>query len=380
VATFERIKPVVKKEFRQIFRDKRSLGLLLVLPAFLLIMYGYALNFDVKHLSLAVLDQEKSQRSRDFLDAFRHTEYFDLKYDLTNQKQIDDLMEKGNIQIALVIPWDFSRSLIAGRETSVQVIIDGEETGIAGTAIGYVNAIVQSYTTRVVIEALEAKGGGELSAPVELRPRVWFNPELKSVRFLIPGLMAFVLMITVVISTAFSVVREIERGSIEQIIVSPLRPHELIIGKIIPYATISLISAHSVLLFGDLLFDVSIKGNYAWLLTGILFFLICGLGLGLLISTIASTQQVAFMLAVITTMLPTFILSGFIFPIRNMPVVIQAVTYLIPARYFLVILRGVMLKGVGLSAFGGELAILAGFAVLTLILSSLRMSKTLKEG
>jgi len=380
VATFERIKPVVKKEFRQIFRDKRSLGLLLVLPAFLLIMYGYALNFDVKHLSLAVLDQEKSQRSRDFLDGFRHTEYFDVKYDLTNQKQIDDLMEKGNIQIALVIPWDFSRSLIAGRETSVQVIIDGEETGIAGTAIGYVNAIVQSYTTRIVIEALESKGGGELSVPVELRPRVWFNPELKSVRFLIPGLMAFVLMITVVISTAFSVVREIERGSIEQIIVSPLRPHELIIGKIIPYALISLISAHSVLLFGDLLFDVSIKGNYAWLLTGILFFLVCGLGLGLLISTIASTQQVAFMLAVITTMLPTFILSGFIFPIRNMPTVIQAVTYLIPARYFLVILRGVMLKGVGLSAFGGELAILAGFAVLTLILSSLRMSKTLKKG
>ena len=380
MATFERIKPVVKKEFRQIFRDKRSLGLLLVLPAFLLIMYGYALNFDVKHLSLAVLDQEKSQRSRDFLDGFRHTEYFDVKYDLTNQKQIDDLMEKGNIQIALVIPWDFSRSLIAGRETSVQVIIDGEETGIAGTAIGYVNAIVQSYTTRIVIEALESKGGGELSVPVELRPRVWFNPELKSVRFLIPGLMAFVLMITVVISTAFSVVREIERGSIEQIIVSPLRPHELIIGKIVPYALISLISAHSVLLFGDLLFDVSIKGNYAWLLTGILFFLVCGLGLGLLISTIASTQQVAFMLAVITTMLPTFILSGFIFPIRNMPAVIQAVTYLIPARYFLVILRGVMLKGVGLGAFGGELAILAGFAVLTLILSSLRMSKTLKKG
>jgi ABC-2 type transport system permease protein len=363
MATFERIKPVIKKEFRQIVRDKLSLGLLLVLPAFLLIMYGYALNFDVKHLSLAVFDQEKSQRSRDFLDGFRHTEYFDLEYDLTDQKQIDDLMEKGKVQVALVVPWDFSRSLIGGRETSVQVIIDGEETGIAGTAIGYVNAIVQSYASGVAIEALEARGGGALPMPVELRPRVWFNPELKSVRFLIPGLMAFVLMITVVISTAFSIVREIERGSIEQIIVSPLRPHELIIGKIIPYAFISLISAHSVLLFGDLLFGVSIKGNYAWLLAGILFFLVCGLGLGLLISTIASTQQVAFMVAVITTMLPTFILSGFIFPIRNMPVIIQAVTYLIPARYF-----------------RGEMAIRAGFAVLTLILSSLRMSKTLRKG
>ncbi len=380
MTTFGRIKPVVKKEFRQIARDKRSLGLLLILPAFLLIMYGYALNFDVKHLSLAVLDQEKSQRSRDFLDRFRHTEYFDVEYDLTDQKQIDDLMEKGKIQVALVVPLDFSRTLLAGKETAVQVLIDGEETGIAGTAIGYVNAIVQSYASRVVIEAVEARGGGDLSVPVEFRPRVWFNPELKSVRFLIPGLMAFVLMITVVISTAFSVVREIERGSIEQLIVSPLRPHELIIGKIIPYALISLLSAHSVLLFGDFLFDVTIKGSYVWLLLGILFFLVCGLGIGLLISTIASTQQVAFMLAVITTMLPTFILSGFVFPIRNMPNVIQAVTYLIPARYFLAILRGIMLKGVGLSAFGRELAIMAGFGVLTLILSSVRMSKTLRKG
>jgi len=184
----------------------------------------------------------------------------------------------------------------------------------------------------------------------------------------------------VVISTSFSVVREIERGSIEQLIVSPLRPAELIIGKTIPYALISLLSAHSVLLFGYFLFDVSIKGSYAWLLMGILLFLLCGLGLGLLISTIASTQQVAFMLAIITTMLPTFILSGFVFPIRNMPPIVQAVTYLIPARYFLVILRGVMLKGVGLGAFGRELALLAGFAFLTLFLSSVRMGKTLKKG
>jgi len=377
---FERIKPVVKKEFRQIARDRRSLFLLLVLPAFLLIMYGYALNFDVKHLALAVLDQEKSQRSRDFLDGFLHTEYFDLKFDLDNMKQIDDLMGKGEVQVALVIPRDFSRALLAGRESPVQVIIDGEETGIAGTAIGYVSAIAQSYSTELVLETMKTAGRGRFDLPVEYHPRVWFNPELRSARFLIPGLIAFILMITVVISTSFSVVREIERGSIEQLIVSPLLPAELIIGKTIPYALISLLSAHSVLVFGYLLFDVSIKGSYAWILISILFFLLCGLGLGLLISTIASTQQVAFMLAIITTMLPTFILSGFVFPIRNMPVVIQAVTYLIPARYFLVILRSVMLKGVGLNAFGRELALLAGFAFLTLFLSSVRMGKTLKKG
>ena len=376
----ERIRPVVKKEFRQIARDRRSLFLLLVLPAFLLIMYGYALNFDVKHLALAVLDQEKSQRSREFLDLFLHTEYFDLKFDLDNMKEIDDLMGKGEVQVTLVIPSDFSRSLLAGSESPVQVIIDGEETGIAGTAIGYVSAIAQSYSTRLVLETMKTAGHGDFQLPVDYHPRIWFNPDLRSVRFLIPGLMAFILMITVVISTSFSVVREIERGSIEQLVVSPLRPAELIIGKTIPYALISFLSAHSVLLFGYLLFDVSIKGSYAWLLIGILFFLLCGLGLGLLISTIASTQQVAFMLAIITTMLPTFILSGFVFPIRNMPPIVQALTYLIPARYFLVVLRGVMLKGVGLNAFGRELALLASFAFLTLFLSSVRMGKTLKKG
>ena len=376
----ERIRPVVKKEFRQIARDRRSLILLLVLPAFLLIMYGYALNFDVKHLVLAVLDQEKSQRSRDFLDGFLHTEYFDLKFNLDNMKQIDDLMGKGEVQVALVIPREFSRTLLAGRETQVQVIIDGEETGIAGTAIGYVSAIAQSYSTRLVIEAISRVGQGGLNLPVDYHPRVWFNPELRSALFLIPGLMAFILMITVVISTSFSVVREIERGSIEQLTVSPLRPAELIIGKIIPYAVISFLSGHAVLLFGYFLFGVSIKGSYAWLLIGMLFFLLCGLGMGLLISTIASTQQVAFILAIITTMLPTFVLSGFVFPIRNMPVAVQVVTFLIPARYFLVVLRGIMLKGVGLSAFGRDLALLAGFAFLTLVLSSVRMGKTLRKG
>jgi len=375
-----RIRPVVKKEFLQIARDKRSLILLLVLPAFLLIMYGYALNFDVKHLSLAVLDQEKSQRSRDFLDGFLNTEYFDLKFRLTNMRQIDDLMGKGEVQLALVVPRDFSRSLLSGRESRVQVIVDGEDTGIAGTAIGYVNAITQSYSTRLAVEAVERLGRGGLTLPVEFHPRVWFNPELRSALFLIPGLMAFVLMITVVISTSFSVVREIERGSIEQLTVSPLRPAELIIGKIVPYTLISFLAAHSVLIFGHFLFGVNLKGSYGWLLLGMMFFVLCGLGLGLLISTIASTQHVAFMLAIITSMLPTFVLSGFVFPIRNMPAVVQAVTFLIPARYFLVILRGVMLKGVGPGAFGRDLTLLAGFAGLTLFLSSVRLGKTLKKG
>jgi ABC-2 type transport system permease protein len=374
------IRPIVKKEFRQIKRDRRTLGMLLFLPGFLLIMYGYALNFDVKHLALAVVDQERSEASRDFRRVFAHSEYFDLKFDLESSQDVDRFMGQDKIQLAVVIPDDFSKSLLAGKAASVQVIVDGEETNIAGTAVGYINALAQSYSARIVIENLMKRGQPRIMMPFDIRPRVWYNPELVSARFLVPGLMAFILMIIVVISTSFSVVREKERGALEQIIVSPVKPAALIIGKTIPYAAVSLVSSHLVLLFGYLLFHVAVRGNYLLLLLGVFLFLICGLGLGLLISTIAHSQQVAFIISIVATLLPTFLLSGFIFPIRNMPAVIQAVTYLIPARYFLVILRGVMLKGVGIEAFWMQLIFLLIFAVVAVGVSSARLDKILKKG
>ena len=374
------IRPIVRKEFRQISRDRRSLGMLLFLPGFLLIMYGYALNFDVKHLALAIFDQEKSQASRDFRRLFLHSEYFDLKYDLDRAAEIDRLMAEDKIQMAVVIPVDFSRALLAGRETSVQVIVDGEESTIAGTAVGYVTAVAQSYSHDLLLETAQRRGGLRVEMPLDVRPRVWYNPELLSARFLVPGLMAFILMIIVVISTSFSIVREKERGSIEQIIVSPVKPAALIIGKTIPYVLISLVSSHLVLLFGYLLFDVSIRGNYLLLLLSVVLFLICGLGFGLLISTVAHTQQVAFIISIVSTLLPTFILSGFVFPIRNMPAAVQVVTYLIPARYFLVVLRDIMLKGVGIESFWVPLVSLLVFAAAAIGLSSARLGKILKQG
>ncbi len=377
---FERIKPFVKKELRQIARDRRVLGMLLLIPAFLLVMFGYALNFDVKHLNLAILDQENSLHSRDFYERFQNSEYFDFKYSPRTMSEIDRLMAEGKIQLAIVIPPEFSKRLLQQKEVAVQVIVDGTESTIAGTAFGYVNAIAQSYGSEIVLEAMARKGRrGELT-PVDNHPRVWFNPDLKSARFFVPGLMGFILMIVVVISTSLSVVREKERGSLEQITVSPVRPMDLILGKTIPYAIISIISAHLVLLLGYVLFDVSIKGSYPVLLLGMVLFLVSGLGLGLFISTIARTQQAAFMLSVLTTLLPTFILSGFVFPIRNMPVVIQIITYFIPARYFLSILRSIMLKGVGLNAFWAQMGFLLIFAVLILSVSSVRLGRIIKEG
>lgn len=370
-----RIRPIIIKEFRQVARDRRSLGVLLFIPTFMLIMFGYALNFDVKHTSLAIYDEDKSQTSRDFVENFLHSEYFDLKYYLNSAREIDELLGEEKVRVALVIPQDFSERLLAGREAVVQVIVDGANSNAAVTAIGYVSFIVQNYSTKILTNALVRTGQSGLSLPIDYRPRVWYNPELRSAKFLVPGLIVFILMVTTVISTSLSVVREKERGTMEQIIVSPIKPLELILGKTIPYIFISLIATLVILLVSYFLFDVVIKGSYLLLFVVTLIFLTGGLGLGLLISTIADTQQLAFMLAVLVTILPSFILSGFVFPIRNMPVVIQAITYLIPARYFLVVLRSIILKGVGLSAFWDQVLFLITFAGLTITASSVRMRK-----
>ncbi len=369
------LRPVIKKEFLQISRDSRSLMFLIFLPAFMLVMFGFALNFDVKHIPLAVVDQDGSRASRDLVNKFRTTEYFDLKAVLPGTAAVDLLMAREDIRAALVIPVKFADDLLAGRSPSVQVLVDGSNAMSGTTAAGYVGAILQSYSQKITLEALERRGLTDVALPLATEVRVWYNPELRSAMFLIPGLMAFILMVIVTVSTAFSVVREKERGTMDQLKVSSLRPFELILGKIIPYVAISIGSAHLVLLLGWLLFGVGIQGNYPLLLLAMVLFVTGALGQGLLISTITRTQQVAFLIALLTTMLPTFILSGFVFPIRNMPPVVQAITYFVPSRYFLAALRAIILKGVGLGAVWDQLLLLAGFAVLSLGASAVRLGK-----
>jgi ABC-2 type transport system permease protein len=369
------LRSVVKKEFRQIRRDARSLMFMVFLPAFMLLMFGFALNFDVRHIPLAVVDEDGSRASRDLVDRFRTTEYFDLKALLPETAAVDPIMAREDIRIALVIPVRFSEDLAAGRSPSVQVLVDGSNAMSGTTAAGYVGAILQSYSQRITLEALARRGLTDLTLPLETQVRVWYNPELRSAKFLVPGLMAFILMVIVTISTAFAIVREKERGTMDQIRVSSLRPVELILGKVVPYVAISLGSAHLVLVLGQVLFGVGIRGSYPLLLLAMLLFLVGALGQGILISTITRTQQVAFLLAVLTTMLPTFILSGFVFPIRNMPPVVQAITYLIPSRYFLTALRAIILKGAGLPAIWDQFLLLAGFAVLSLGASAARLGR-----
>jgi ABC-2 type transport system permease protein len=282
-------------------------------------------------------------------------------------------MARERIKAALVIPERFAADLAAGRSPSVQFILDGANAMSGATAAGYAAAILQSYSQGATLEAMARRGLGGSGRPLATEVRIWYNPELRSARFLVPGLMAFILMVVLTTSTAFSIVREKERGTMEQISVSPLRPAALIVGKLIPYVLISLVSAHLVLGLGWVLFGVAVKGSYLLLLLGMVLFLVCGLGQGLLISSVTRTQQVAFLLSIILTILPTFILSGFVFPIRNMPAVIQPITYLIPARYFLVALRTIILKGAGFPAFWEQILALAVFAAGSLALSSARL-------
>jgi len=368
--------PIVRKEFRQIRRDKRILGVLLFIPALMLLMFGYALNFDVKHTSLAVYDEDMSRTSREFARQFWNSEFFDLKYYLKSKGEINSLLDGEKVRIVLVIPSTFSKDLARGQQANVQVLVDGANSFSAATIIAYVNSIVQQYSLNVLATAIQRSSGG-VTVPIDFQPRVWYNPELLSARYLVPGLIAFILMIVAVVSTSLSVVRERELGTMEQMMVSPIRPLEMILGKTIPYMVISLLASASILAVGYLLFDVEIQGSLLLLFVVTFIFLLGSLGLGLLISTVAETQQVAFMIAAVSTMLPTFILSGFVFPIRNMPIVIQAITYLIPARYFLVALRSIILKGVGVSAFWDQFLFLVLYAALTIGASSYRLRKLL---
>jgi len=370
-----RIRPIIRKEFRQIVRDKRSLGVLLVVPAFMLIMFGYALNYDVRHVKLAVYDQDRSSTSRAFAEEFTHSEYFDLVATLSSEREIDTIIPNQVARVVLVIPPHFSRDLLARESVKVQVIVDGANATTAATAVGYLAAITQNYSTNISLAALQRTGLQRPTLPIDYRPRVWYNPELRSAKFMVPGLIGFILMISTVVSTSLSIVREREKGTMEQIVVSPIHPLELLLGKTIPYVIISLVSTVLILITGYVLFGVEVRGSLALLFMETLLFIFCGLGIGIFVSTVTDKQEEAFQLSALLSMLPTFMLSGFAFPIRNMPVPIQAITYLNPARYFLSSLRAIILRGVGITAIWEETLFMALFAIFIMTVSWNKMRR-----
>ncbi len=370
-----RIISIARKEFRQVGRDRRSLGILIFVPAFMLMMFGYAVDFDVRDVALAVYDDDNSIQSRELIEKFVHSGYFNLKYYLDSPNEIDRLLDREIVRIAIVIPPDFSKRIMNGLDASVQVLIDGANASAAATVTGYVNTIVQDYTRDLMSDVLLTDGENIRAQPIEYHPRIWYNPELRSPMFLIPGLIAFILMVTSTVATSLSIVREKELGTMEQIAVSPVHPAELIIGKMVPYVLTSIVSTIFILIGGYVLFGVGVAGSFLMLSVLVLLFLFVALTWGVIISTTSKTQQVAFMKALTTTMLPTFILSGFVFPIHNMPVAIQAVTYLVPARYFLEALRAIMIKGIDVTAYWEQIIALLIFGTVLVLASTIRMIK-----
>lgn len=371
---FHKLRPIVVKEFRQIRRDPTSLGMLLVLPAALIVLVGYALNFDVKHIPLVIYDQDKSSESRAYLEQFQHSEYFNYKFSVGTYREIEEFFLNGHAKVALVIPTTFSKNLLGGHDAVVQILVDGSDANSAGQAIGYATRMTMEYSSRLVTEAFR-RMGREQYVPIEFRPRIWYNPDLLSSQFLVPGLIGFILVLTAVVSTSLTVVREKERGTMEQIMVSPLKPIHVILGKTIPYMIISLLGATAILILGYLLFDIQVKGSLLLLYAGIFAIVLGALGQGLLISTVTDSQQVAFMMSIFSSLLPSFLLSGFVFPISNMPIVLQILSNIAVNKFFLVVVRAVMLKGVGFSAVWEQFLCMAIFAIVTIGVSVKRMQK-----
>lgn len=364
-----RIIPLARKEALHIRRDPRSLFLAIGLPIILVVIFGFAINFDIRHVPIAVLDQDHSSLSRDLIARTRSSDYFALRPLLDNYAQADRLLKTGRAQLIIVIPNDFAKDAARGADTAIQLLVDGTNNNTALIALGYISRLVQKFTTDILAESMARQGGLRPSGlpSVETRTRIWYNPELKSANFIVPGLIAVVMMVMTAMLTSLTVAREWENGTMEQLIASPVRGYEIIIGKLIPYFGLGMVQVLLIVLAGILIFGVPLRGNIFCLFTVSAIFLFCGLGIGLFVSIITKSQQLAYTVAILTSMLPSFLLSGFISPIASMPGVIRLVTHLVPARYFLTTLRGIFLKGYGFGSLWPEIIALSVFGFLVFV-------------
>ncbi len=370
---------IAGKEFIQIVRDWRTLAVVIVLPVLMLVLYGYAINFDLRRIALGVQDEDRSPASRRLVDAFERGENFAVVAALASPAAATRALDAGAVRAVLVIPRGHAADLAAGRTAIIQLLVDGADSTSATTTIGYAGAIVREHSGATTIEALRRRGllVRDGFPPLEMRARFWYNPEQRSVNYIVPGLIAVILMMLSTLLTALTVVRERERGTIEQLVVSPLKPAELVLGKLLPYALIAFVDVLLVMGAGRLLFGVRVAGSIPLLLGLSAIYLVSALGIGLLISVLSPTQQTAMTVGLLASQLPTMLLSGFLFPISAMPEPVQWLTNLIPARHYLVIVRGIFLKANGLAQLWPQALLLAGIAALTLGLAARKFRKKL---
>jgi ABC-2 type transport system permease protein len=372
-----RLSSLIRKEFIQIRRDKRTLVLVLIIPIMQLFLMGYAATNDVRNVPMAVYDQDRGPGARALLDAYRAADYFTLTYEASSEEDLRSLIDSGLVRAGLIIPPNYTDKIQAGETGQVMIVLDGSDPTVASTALSSAQLIGQAYSTQILESRLATRGQAAAVQPaVQVDTTVWYNPDLVSAYFMIPGVIGMILFALTSILSASAIVRERERGTIEQLIVTPIRPWELVVGKLLPYVILAFLTAVEVLAIGHYWFKVPNNGSLLLLAGASFLFLLSSLGIGLLASTIANTQQEA-MLTVWMLLLPSIFLAGFFFPLQAMPKVLQWISYIFPLRYYLVIIRSLMIKGTGISAFTDQLIALAVFGVAIMSLAAMRFRKRL---
>lgn len=374
-----RIIVIAEKEWIQIRRDARSLILSLILPVMLLLLFGYALNMDVRNIRVGVLDQDRSSFSRLVCEKVSTTEYLNIVRHFNSPREIDDAIDGGEVLMALVFPPRFERDFKSGRAAKLQLIVDGSDSTSAMVATGYVRSIIFSLNQNALQSEINRAGLSHLEAPVDVRSRVWYNETLESKNFIVPGLLALIMAIISALITSLTMSREWERGTMESLIATPLTKQELFAGKMIPYVFIALFDLVVTLTVGSLVFDVPIRGSVIELYFAALLFLVGTCGVGILISSATKIQVLSVQAAMMITYLPSLILSGFVFPIKNMPAAIQLVTYLIPARYLITVMKAIALKGIGYSLLWVQIIFLAAFALMVTAAGLKKISLEISE-
>ena len=368
----------IKKEFLQFKRDPKMFGIILIAPVIQLIFLGYAANLDVDNVKTVVYDMNRTSTSRQLVERFTSSGYFKIVDYVGSYNQLEDDLNKGKAILAIVISQDFEENIMRREQAPLQAIFEGSDGNQASIAAGYVQSIIRGYSKSILTNYVNASGRkispiGNLSAEI----RIWYNPTMKTRNFMVPAIVGLLVSIVTLVLTSLAIVKEKEIGTMEQLIVTPVRPYQMIIGKLVPFTILGFVAVTIVLVAMRIIFEIEIKGSIIFLFGSSFLYILSTLGLGLLISTISKTQQQAMMIAIFAVMLPMVFLSGFAFPIENMPKIIQAVSYAIPLRYFITIIRGVILKGLGFADLWIEASVLFGMGISILLLSSLRFRKKL---
>jgi ABC-2 type transport system permease protein len=369
---------ISRKELIHIRRDPISLLQVVLLPVVLLLLYGYALTFDIKNVTIAVYDQEGSQLSEDFINQFRGTEYFRLKKFTNDYDDLKSLVTGHQVQAGLMLPYDFSWQYQTGKTARGQILVDGTDSNTANIVLGYIEAVTTAYNQKLLEQRFIAKGPGRLQMPVNAQTRFWFNEELESRNYIVPGLIAVIMTVVGSLLTALTVVRELERGSMEGLMATPIKRTELLLGKLGPYFLIGMFDMAVVMAMGKFLFQVPLRGSPLLLIGLAALFLIATLGQGLLISVASENQLQAFQMAMLTSFLPSFLLSGFVFSIYLMPLPLQIASYIVPARYLVTISKGIYLKGLGLDYLWPQALMLAGAATFFVVMPIRRFVKKIR--